>query len=141
MNRFKRIGIIAVMIMSLIAVPVMLILMVSPARVYGLYEGHVYEAGYWWQTVVFLGALNCICSRITRRRRDSVEITRTISLLSIIVVIAVVLTKSSWGVVKLLDSVGGGDATGVFLIWILPFVALLICCGYYTLGRFVAEKH
>ena len=140
MNRIKKIGRVMVMIISLIAVPVMLVLMLSPARVYGVYNGHFYETGYWWQVMVFLGACNCICSRITRRRRNSVEITKTIALLSIIVVIAVVMTQSIWGVVKLLDMVGGGDAVGAFLIWIPPFIAMLICCGYYALGRFVAER-
>ena len=141
MNRIKKIGKVIVMISSLIAIPLMLILIMSPSRVYGIYEGHTYEMNYWWQVTVLLGAFNCICSRITRKRRDSVAVTRTIALLSMVVVLIVVMTQSIWGMVKLLDWIGGGSAIGVFLIWVPPFVLILICCGYYALGRFVAEKH
>ena len=140
MNRIKKIGRVAVMIMSLIAVPVMLALMMSSSRAYGLYDGHAYEVDYWWQVIVLLGACNCICSRATRKRRDSDEISKNAALISIIVVTIVVMLKSSWGLVKILDTVGGGNAGGVFLIWIPPFLAMLLCYFYYAIGRFVADK-
>lgn len=139
MNRIKKIGVIIVMIASLIAIPFMIALILSPTRTYGSIEGHYYEMGYWWQFAILLGACNCICSRVTRKRRDSVDISKNAALLSIIAVIVIVLAKSSWGIVKLLDTIGGGNANGVFLIWLPPLIAVLICYGYYRLGRFVAE--
>ena len=139
MNRIKKVIKVEVMILSLVSIPVMVAMILSPNRSYGFCEGHFYELNYWWQTMILLAACDCVFCRVTRKRRDSILLSKMAAMISIIIVIVVALAQSSWGMVKLLDTIGGGNANGVFLLWLSPLMAMLLCYGYFTLGRFVAE--
>lgn len=139
MNSIKKVIKVVVMILSLVVVPVMIAMILSPNRSFGLYEGHFYELNYWWQTIILLAACNCIFCRITRRNKDAIMLSKMVAMISIIIVIIVALTQSSWGMVKLLDAIGGGNANGIFLLWLPPLMAMILCYGYFAFGRLVAE--
>lgn len=138
MNSIKKAIKVEVMVLSLVVVPVMIAMILSPNRSYGFCEGHFYELN-WWQTIILLAACNCIFCRITRRNKDAIMLSKMAAMISIIIVIIVALTQSSWGMVKLLDAIGGGNANGIFLLWLPPLMAMILCYGYFALGRFVAE--
>ena len=86
MNSIKKAIKVEVMVLSLVVVPVMIAMILSPNRSYGFCEGHFYELN-WWQTIILLAACNCIFCRITRRNKDAIMLSKMAAMISIIIVI------------------------------------------------------
>ena len=128
-----------IMVLSLVSVSVLMKMVLSPNRVYGVYEGHFYDMNLWWQMLAIMLVVTCAVSYFTRRSRYAYLISLSLAVILTTVFCVVVCRWSGWGVVRLLDQIGGGNANGVFLVWMVPVVAMMMAATCFALSRFIGS--
>ena len=139
-RNFKKMMRVAVMILSIVSIPVMVVLLMVGGRTYGTYFGNTFEMNYWWQVTLLMAAVSCIICRIYRKSEHIDAIIKVSASVSVLVITSMLIVHSWWGVVKVCDALAG-TGNGVFVFLMSPLWLGLVWIAYALLGGFVSNHN